>query len=328
MEPHSIPQNVTSFEFHLVGDMTLKQFGYLATGLGFAYLIFIVLSTKSPLIAWPLILISSVLGVAFAFLPIEDRPLDWWLAAFLKAIFNPTQLKFKSQKISPETEGFKNRLNGYLKMLTPPPEEQPQDLILNQPLPQSLPDPKKLQETVELAKADYDVQKQISEAEGELAKIKSQADVYKNDPEILTSALQRIIDNITRLNKKASGVSGKLTDTAKKPITAAQEPKVITKKVTPLSLTSIPNIINGVVFDWAGNYIEGAIIVAHDKDGLPVRALKTNKLGQFIAATPLAPGVYILSIEKDSLVFDNIPVELKDSILSPITIQAKKEVLV
>ena len=119
MEPifrtHPIPQNVTNFEFHLVGDMTLKQFAYLAAGVGFAFLIFTTLSTIQPIIAWPIIIISALLGVAFAFLPIQERPLDHWVAAFFRAIFQPTSLKFSSKIINPTDPLFNKRLNHYLR---------------------------------------------------------------------------------------------------------------------------------------------------------------------------------------------------------------------
>jgi hypothetical protein len=119
MEPvfqaHPIPQNVTNFEFHLVGDMTLKQFGYLAAGVGLAFLVFTTLSTSQPILAWPIIIISALLGVAFAFLPIQERPLDHWVVAFFKAIFQPTSLKFASKVINPSDPLFNRRLNHYIR---------------------------------------------------------------------------------------------------------------------------------------------------------------------------------------------------------------------
>ena len=88
MEPHPIPQNVTTFQFHLVGDMTLKQFMYLAAGSGIAYVIFVFFSKDYPIVSWPAIVISAGLGAAFAFLPFNSRPLDYWVAAFFKAIYS------------------------------------------------------------------------------------------------------------------------------------------------------------------------------------------------------------------------------------------------
>ncbi len=100
MEAHPIPQNVTSFEFHLIGDMTLKQFGYLSTGIVLAYLIFIFFVTTIPFIAWPLIVLLSGFGTLFAFVPIQERPLDYWVVAFVRAILRPTKIQFKSKHLS------------------------------------------------------------------------------------------------------------------------------------------------------------------------------------------------------------------------------------
>jgi hypothetical protein len=86
----------------------------------------------------------------------------------------------------------------------------------------------------------------------------------------------------------------------------------------------VPNIINGIVTDAVNNYLEGVIVVTHDKQGLPVRALKTNKLGQFVAATPLPNGVYTLSLEKDNLIFDSVSISLDGKIMAPIVVAARK----
>lgn len=93
MQQHPVPQNVTNFQFKLVGDMTLKQFGYLAGGVVLA-----ILASKLP---YPVIFNYSLAGIfafsgfALAFLPIEDRPLDIWLKNFIISIFSPTQFVYK-----------------------------------------------------------------------------------------------------------------------------------------------------------------------------------------------------------------------------------------
>jgi hypothetical protein len=92
---HPIPQQISSYEFKLVGDMTLKQFLKAAVGIVVAIIIY-----KTSLLAifkWPLMLISGGLGLALAFVPFEDRPLDTWLTAFLKSIYSPTILFTKKR---------------------------------------------------------------------------------------------------------------------------------------------------------------------------------------------------------------------------------------
>src|SRR5438045_3308890 len=63
MENHPIPQDVTGFQFKLIGEMTVKQFAYLAGGVVLAWVTF-----ASPL---------------------------FWLINFLKAFITPNQFVFQ-----------------------------------------------------------------------------------------------------------------------------------------------------------------------------------------------------------------------------------------
>ena len=124
MEQHPIPQNVTAFEFHLVGDMTLKQFGYLAGGLIIAYFTYVLIFPLSAIIASPIIVLSALSGAAFAFLPILDRPLDHWVGAYFKAVYSASGGTWKDpfnpkKRVESNDPGFKNRLKNYLAYLTP-----------------------------------------------------------------------------------------------------------------------------------------------------------------------------------------------------------------
>lgn len=93
MEQHPVPQQISAYHFRLVGDMTLKQFAELAGGIIAAWLFY---SLPLPTIfRWPLVIFAVFVGVALAFLPLEERPLDRWLIAFLKAIYFPTQYVWK-----------------------------------------------------------------------------------------------------------------------------------------------------------------------------------------------------------------------------------------
>ena len=91
---HPIPQDITGFQFKLIGQMTIKQFIYLAAGAVIAWIFFFILPLPS-LIKWPLSLISLVLGAGFAFVPIDGRPMDVMLGNFIGAIFAPTKFVYK-----------------------------------------------------------------------------------------------------------------------------------------------------------------------------------------------------------------------------------------
>jgi hypothetical protein len=101
MEQHPVPQNISSFEFKLIGDITLKQFAYCAGGVVVAY-IFFSLSILPSLIRLPLAVFFFFLGFALAFLPIEERPLDRWLISFFKSIYSPTQYVWRKHNAVPD----------------------------------------------------------------------------------------------------------------------------------------------------------------------------------------------------------------------------------
>lgn len=340
MEPHPVPQNITQFEFKLVGDMTLKQFIYLAFGVGVAYLMFVFAASKLPILAWPIIIISALSGIAFAFIPLSDRPLDYWMVAFFKAVYQPTQRVWKKKGMSSKDPIFNSRLTTFLssRAIHQAPQVQLAQLAAARaPLPYNpipkpnpselLPSSSQLEKTVELGKEAQSLQVKILGAERDLQQIKLQANTSQNPSEYADKA-QKTFENLNTLIKEASEIKQKLqsvTGATTKPqapklTVVAPKPKVSTQ----LTLTSLPNVINGIVHDPSGNYLENAIVVIHDKDGLPVRALKTNKLGQFTGSTPLPDGIYTIEIEKDDLVFNILQVELKGNALSAIIIAAKQ----
>ena len=429
-EAHPVPQNVTDFEFHLVGDMTIKQFVYLASGIGAAYLTFALFSNSLPFLAYPLILIFAGTGAALAFLPIQDRPLDHWLGAYFHAIFQPTKRSYKSKLITKEDPLFKTRLQVYLNSKrnplavvnipnsktkstpfsfsmasiqeagqvkpiaptiitsdTPSLPTQPAPAVTNSvaaksvapqttvlgsaslsainvpapvqaapavqqvastPAPQVIPTPApqqvpsapapqpmvpnlnpsedELNQTIAIAKQVHEVQQNIIKTEEQIDLIRSKAATQDANPKEYLDQFHQLLGDLQNLQTKAAKLSEEVAVLTKEPIKAVtSEPEQVVKpkSIPTITLTSIANVINGIVTDSAGNYLDGAIILAHDKQGIPVRALKTNKLGQFVAATPLNNGIFTITIEKDTLIFDTIEIELTGSILKPILITAK-----
>ncbi len=340
MEPHPIPQNVTYFQFKLVGDMTLKQFMYLAIGCGIAYALFVFFSEDYPFFAFPLIAISAGLGAAFAFLPIASRPLDYWLAAFLKAIYSPTKRIWKKQgKTYKENPLFQSRMIMYMAGLQTvpfpitPKESKPTFGVPIAAKP--LPTKEALGKTVDLAKQAQNLQARIVQTERTLVQIKENAAKPTAIPVDYSQEVNKIMTDIQHLVSEASAIKQQMRNvTEPKPQIQTEPVAVIprtkvqviipTKQIrTTVALTTFPNVINGIVKDKEGSYLEGVVAVIYDKEGLPVRALKTNKLGQFTGSTPLQNGVYTLELEKDSFVFDILQIELTGNVLPPLQITTK-----
>lgn len=99
MREHPIPQDITSYRFHIIGSMTLKQFGEVFLGVIVA-LIFYKTNLFFP-IKWFFVLASVGLGAAAAFVPIEERPLDHWIITFFKILYKPTQFFWRKEPTIP-----------------------------------------------------------------------------------------------------------------------------------------------------------------------------------------------------------------------------------
>ncbi|MDO8429679.1 MAG: PrgI family protein [Candidatus Daviesbacteria bacterium] len=319
MEAHPVPQNVTSFEFHLVGDMTLKQFAYLASGLVSAYIIFIVFFSTYPYIAVPIIALLSGSGAALAFLPIGDRALDHWLLSFFRSIFSPTKRSwaspgnFRANKGQPNPL-FQNRLRIYLAKISGN-QVAPIPKFNNPPLPIGLrritpPQPIRLPIPP------------VNQPQPQPVVVAS-LPIQTTQPQPQPVTLQPI--------QPQTPSPAPVVNTSPPVPLKVETPKA---KVTPapslpraqIVLTSSPNVPNGIVTDVSGNYLEGVIAIIHNQDGLPVRALKTNRLGQFTGATPLPPGTYTISIEKEPYQFSPIQINLTGQVLAPLSVAAKKGV--
>jgi hypothetical protein len=115
MKEHAIPQDITGYKFHIVGNMTLKQFAEIALGFVIAFFIY-----KTNLIApvkWTLAILSASFGAALAFLPIEERPLDHWFITFFTILYKPTKFYWKKHSKIPEaflytsSQTTKNQIN-------------------------------------------------------------------------------------------------------------------------------------------------------------------------------------------------------------------------
>ena len=341
-EQHLVPQQISSYHFRLVGDMTLKQFLQVATGVGISLLFYALPIPK--LIQWPLMLIFALFGAAFAFVPIQDRPLDQWLFAFFRSIYNPTIYNWQQttqppQYFSPQTTGQapvapatkpqatdpENKLdtkeNFILKnifsLITPttPITQTPTPVVTATVSPLPTVTPNIAQPTTKVSS------KTIFPPPGSIPEKK---------PEVVVPKLEQIKLNHKGVEKvTAEKILGQFTRTAVPPTLSTQKassPGVapqFSEKSSPPMTPEQPNIIVGQVVDSRGKMIEGVILEIRDVMGRPARAFKTNNVGHFRIVTPLSDGKYKMTIEKDNYKFDPITIEANNTVISPISIHAK-----
>lgn len=329
MEQHPVPQQISSYQFHLVGDMTLKQFLELAGGVLVGVLIY---ATALPtIIKLPLILISVAIGGAMAFIPFEDRPLEQWFVALFRSIYSPTI--FSWQRIPVPTKIFQDETVG---------GETSQPVFAKPKIPflSNLEDTEKtfLSKITQLFVPSTPIQPQQPVLSVPIPQ--PQAQTMTNPPFKSPSSETQQPFNLAQRRQQELVIEEKVTLPGINPDVAPLRQTITTKPVievpqaifstqaAPPSLSTIPNTIVGQVMDPDGEIVEGAILEIKDIAGRPVRALRTNKAGHFMIVTPLIEGKYELIIEKDGLIFDSISFNAEGKIIAPIAIRAKARQIV
>ena len=306
---HPIPQQISSYEFKLVGDMTLKQFVKAAAGIIIALLL-----NKSNLLVifkWPLMLASAGMGLALAFVPFEDRPLEVWVNAFLKSIYSPTIYLYKKKNedwldlskankqdneemlvkvknenlfVEKKTEGNKLVTSGMRKIR-----------VANN-------------ESMETTSSEKEEQVEVMET----TKLLEQENV-KTDPILKEEANNKA--EIDDWREKTSDL-----DLKKEKLEATGA--AVFGSIPMPDRSDIPNVIVGMATDGEGKIIDGVIVEIQDTHGNPTRVIKTNALGQFKISTPLADGRYLMIAEKDGYLFDRVNIDLEGKIIDPVRIIA------
>lgn len=285
MEQHPVPRQISGYEFRLIGDMTLKQFGELAAGEVLALVCWRL--PINQMLKYPFVGLFAFLGVALAFIPINEQPLDRWIVNFFKAVYSPTQFIWKKSEVA---LGFLEK-PAFVIRLTEPPKPIFQDT-------------KKLEEYLRTIPA-APISPLEKEIEENLQRISSLLGKVGNEPTVI---------EITRIKKIPR----------QKPAYKTVKPKFEPELPMP-SRPAIPNLLVGMVLDNRGKILPDVIIEIRDKEGFPVRALKANKLGQFRIATPLKNGTYEIELEKEGYQFDIIEFEAKGEVIEPMEIKAKEK---
>ncbi|MBI3443656.1 PrgI family protein [Candidatus Woesebacteria bacterium] len=305
-QEHLVPQQISSYQFRLVGDMTLKQFFQLAGGILLALVIYAI--PIHPIIKWPLIIFFVIFGAALAFMPIKERPLSKWIFIFFKSVYSPTRYSWRKP-----TKPF--------QFFQPEPEEIPTPTP--EPSSHFTPDSKKLEE----AEKTFLTKITKLSASGTQPSISStqvpQEAVLIPKVEPVRTELQGYQPKITKEEKPIEETQFLITPT----LGQGREISKLSAQFSQIAALpnppSEPNIVTGQVTDSEGKIIEAAILEIKDSAGRPVRALKTNKAGHFLIVTPLLSGKYELITEKEGFVFDQVTFEAKGEIIPPILIKAK-----
>lgn len=355
-EQHPVPQNISSYQFRLVGDMTLTQFFQLAGG---ALLGLLVYSLPLPnIFKWPLIIILVLGGAAMAFLPIQERPLAMWLGAFMRSIYSPTvyiwkklpsyqfyaledttnaqsvaqdqQQTVQSETVAASPAHVANLEEGEKTMLTKisrlfalggvrqPKNQQPAAVVNQQQTAQTQTVPAPVETQIPIATPPQKpIELPVAPAKKEV--VVPQQQKVKVESHENNQQNENNIDHVP-VEIEEQKLNKTLSADNQQQQTVAADFSVNAAPPTPPERA---NVVVGQVIDTSGKIVEGAILEIKDEQGRPVRALKTNKAGHFLIVTPLNNGKYTITTEKEGYNFDTIEIEAKDEKIEPIAIHAK-----
>lgn len=380
MENHPIPQDITGFQFKLIGDMTLKQFAYLAVGTVLAWIIF---STPASLfIKFPLSSIFALFGVSFAFFSISGRPMDTMLINFMRATFSPTKYIYQNPNLAAQvpnvapaveisTPSVDSKTNlasvpqksefDFFRMLSQLLHPTSNPSVHNQPVQDqsSIPthiitahvkddelkiqreEPKRVEEKEENEISEIEEETKTLEERLKMAVAKEKESVglpsyeeaHKKALEIekiLSDTLlqkQQLEKEIMDLKKQLEMQKKEVYTPSKTYPTQTPNVRTIANKAQGKSaglptLPEFPNIITGIVKDPRGNPLQNILVEVKDASGNPVRAFKTNPLGQFQASTPLSNGSYTIEFEDPGGMnkFDKVGFAATGAVILPIEV--------
>lgn len=155
-----------------------------------------------------------------------------------------------------------------------------------------------------------DLEAKIKELEEKLAEALGQTAVYQK--QVMEQAKQNPqTEAVTPTEKEAQ---------------PAQNVKSVTSQTSLTSgfptIPDVPNIVLGIVKDPRGKVLQNILVEVVDTNEIPVRAFKTNALGQFISATPLPNGTFKIYFDDPGKnhEFETVQIEMKGEIFNPIEI--------
>jgi len=294
MKQHAVPQAIMEVEFNLFGAMNVRQFGYVAGSGGVGYFLYLIMP---GILKWPMAIICVLFGLALAFIPLDDRPMDQWVTNFLLSLKRTTRRVWKSTVEPPafllDTPGAIEKGYGSARPAVIEKKGGMEGAGVFSAIDK---------EVAEVA------DKEVREVDNELLQMVSEAKrnvaTFAKKPQVPETHAQQSI----------------LTDAQYD--TESPEEKFAASATAMKSLTTQPGVINGGVYDIEGTPVQDAIIILRDNQKRPVQVVKTNSKGLFLADSAVNPGEYIITVEKGDMRFESRRIVVLSEVLPFIEIKA------
>jgi len=195
------------------------------------------------------------------------------------------------------------------KILPPLPRKPLQELIKARP---SLPTPPPDEKFEQMQRQNRELQTRLAEAERQLQglmELKQELSAKEDYRQRLLEQ-ERLVQKLTARQKSAQKEISEIKGVSEEEPVSPAEP-------------GGPNIVTGAVRDREGKLLENMVVIIKDQDGDPVRALKTNRLGQFAITTPLEIGDYAAEVSSPTKSFAIIKISADGSVLPAVDFREK-----
>ncbi|HVX93132.1 MAG TPA: PrgI family protein [Candidatus Dojkabacteria bacterium] len=291
MRQHPIPQNILDIEFKLFTKFTVREFVYMATGIGFGgiFLYFFTKGQLPALIAIPIFFVSSSIGLFLGLVPINDQKADVFLKNYITAITSPTRRVWRSKEMTQEMN---------TKMVTG---------------------------DLDMTRGTMDKTKTESNPEiiGGNAALPAHQFIEKDFIDDLDQEEKKRLE---ALDADLKGVTlNSTTPTVPKPTTS--EITTLDQQTLPKITINSSNLArfadqsfgesgNIVVIGSNGQPMKDAVVVFKDKLGRVLVAQKTNDQGYTTITKNLENGLYNLTIAGPNTKFPDVQLEVQDKVPS------------
>jgi hypothetical protein len=283
MKQHPIPQNILDIEFKLFSHFTIREFAYIAIGLGFG-VIFLYLMSNRTIPGWiaiPIFLLSSGTGAFLGLVPINDQKADVYLKNFIKSVSSPTLRVWRSDYLD-------------------------HSIFKDSSATVALADAKNQQAVKQDPKIIGSSTKTIQQKEQAEDKIEMEESQKKLE-------LNKIAQGATIVKEKETAVASTATTSTSIPQQIKVPPEILINNSNidifkaPFSLISPPpNSINISIRDQSNYPIPKAVVMIKDNSEKILQVKVSDSKGEIITEREYPHGVYKIDLQSTDYLFPRV----------------------
>jgi len=308
MKQHPIPQNILDIEFKLFTKFTVREFVYMAVGVGFGG-IFLYLFTKEQvpgIIAFPIFIVSSGMGLFLGLVPINDQKADVFLKNYIIAISNPTQRVWRNKDVDERfsKEDIQGQITASKGSMLRNIETKDKIEIIG-----SSTDSAPVNQFIDEGKL-YEIEKEEAERLADIDKTLLKTDSSFQEKKIQIEGPQTPVSSVSKPTIQNAAINKVIiTSTNANQYTIKQNQERAGFQIRVVDKKSIP--------------IPNAIVTLKDKSGRVIFAQRSNSNGDAFSNRIIQNGTYIVDAKAENKTFPSLEIFAESSPINSVIITAE-----